>query len=256
MDENSHHSESGNNFNIDKPYDLIDGAKSSGFEIIKDLEERKKIIADTSLSIEERFEAFEDVIESEIGDTSLVRARNIERETGLRQLYLKFEGSNPSGTQKDRIAFAQAADAMRRGFDTITLATCGNYGVACALAASIAGLKCHIFIPDTYHTVRIQEMIDLGATIERVNGDYEFSVQYSSEYALKHELYDANPGGQNIILQLKAYGEIAYEIYDDLRDAPSIVAVPVSNGTTVAGIYRGFLSLYRRGKTSRMPKFV
>ncbi|MBU0560917.1 MAG: pyridoxal-phosphate dependent enzyme, partial [Bacteroidetes bacterium] len=47
-----------------------------------------------------------------------------------------------------------------------------------------------------------------------------------------------------------------YEIYDDLRDAPSIVAVPVSNGTTVAGIYRGFLSLYRRGKTSRMPKFV
>ncbi|MFH2032720.1 MAG: hypothetical protein ABIJ40_19160, partial [Bacteroidota bacterium] len=92
MDENSHHSESGNNFNIDKPYDLIDGAKSSGFEIIKDLEERKKIIADTSLSIEERFEAFEDVIESEIGDTSLVRARNIERETGLRQLYLKFEG--------------------------------------------------------------------------------------------------------------------------------------------------------------------
>ena len=56
--------------------------------------------------------------------------------------------------------------------------------------------------------------------------------------------------------QLKAYGEIGYEIYDELRDAPLAVAVPVSNGTTLAGIYRGFLSLYRRGKTSRLPQIV
>jgi threonine synthase len=70
------------------------------------------------------------------------------------------------------------------------------------------------------------------------------------------EIYDANPGGDNTALQLKAYGEIAYEIYDELRDAPAVVAVPVSNGTTLAGIYRGFLSLYRRGKTSRMPRMV
>jgi threonine synthase len=58
------------------------------------------------------------------------------------------------------------------------------------------------------------------------------------------------------VLQLKAYGEIAYEIYDELRDAPAVVAVPVSNGTTLAGIHRGFLSLYRRGKTSRIPRIV
>ena len=60
----------------------------------------------------------------------------------------------------------------------------------------------------------------------------------------------------NTTLQLKAYGQIAYEIYDDLRDAPAAVAVPVSNGTTLAGMYRGFLRLYRRGKTSRMPRFI
>jgi threonine synthase len=70
------------------------------------------------------------------------------------------------------------------------------------------------------------------------------------------DIYDANPGGANTALQLRAYGEIAYEIYDELRDAPYLVAVPMSNGTTLAGIYRGFLSLYRRGKTSRMPRIV
>ena len=55
---------------------------------------------------------------------------------------------------------------------------------------------------------------------------------------------------------MKAYGEIAYEIYDELRDAPAALALPVSNGTTLAGIYKGFVSLYRRGKTSKIPKII
>jgi len=56
--------------------------------------------------------------------------------------------------------------------------------------------------------------------------------------------------------QLRAYGEIAYEIYDELRDAPAVIAMPVSNGTTLAGVYKGFASLYRRGKTSKIPRIV
>jgi threonine synthase len=172
------------------------------------------------------------------------------------QIYLKFEGGNPTGTQKDRIAFAQVMDAMRRGFDAITVATCGNYGVALALAASMAGLKCLIYIPEGYHTKRVQEMTDLGAKIVRAAGDYEQAVITSRQHAEAEEIYDANPGGANTALQLKVYGEIAYEIYDELRDAPAAVAVPVSNGSTLVGIYKGFLSLYRRGKTSRLPRMV
>jgi threonine synthase len=57
-------------------------------------------------------------------------------------------------------------------------------------------------------------------------------------------------------LQISAYAEIAYEIYDVLRDAPKYVAVPVSNGTTLAGIYRGFVTLYKRGRTSRIPRMI
>jgi threonine synthase len=147
-------------------------------------------------------------------------------------------------------------DALRRGFDTITVATCGNYGVAVALAGGFAGLRCRIYIPQEYHTNRIKEMTHLGAEIIRVPGDYENAVDVSGEDARKNEYYDANPGGSNTLTQLRAYGQIAYEIYDELRDAPLAVAAPVSNGTTLAGIYRGFLSLYRRGKTSRMPRIV
>lgn len=237
-------------------YALLDGATPEVTGLPPELETQTQVAADANRPLEARLEAYEDIIDSEVGDTTLSRARNIEREVGLRQIYLKFEGANPTGTQKDRIAFAQAMDALRRGFDAITVATCGNYGVAVALAASLAGLRCVIYIPAGYHTRRIQEMLDYGAEIERVAGDYERAVHRSRERAERDEIYDANPGGANTVLQLKSYGEIAFEIYDELRDAPAAVGVPVSNGTTLAGVYRGFLSLYRRGKTSRIPRLV
>lgn len=242
--------------NLEKPYKLIDGATGDISQVARDIEKQQQISQNNYLPIELRLEAYEDIIDSEVGDTSMVRARNIEREIGMRQLFLKFEGGNPTGTQKDRIAFAQAMDALRRGFDTITVATCGNYGVAMALASSLAGLRCLVYIPKQYHSRRIREMSELGAEIFRIGENYEESVEASKEHAQKDELYDGNPGGSNTTIQLRAYGQIAYEIYDELRDAPAVVAIPVSNGTTLAGIYKGFLSLYRRGKTSRMPRMV
>jgi threonine synthase len=238
------------------PFDLMDGAVGSLQQLQKDVNRQREISVDLSRPLEERLEAYEDIIDSEVGDTALIRARNIERETGLRQIFLKFEGGNPTGTQKDRIAFAQAMDALRRGFDTITVATCGNFGVAQSLAATLAGIRCVIYIPGTYHTHRIREMEQLGAEIVRIPGDYETAVYASSERAEKEEWYDANPGGSNTLMQLGAYGTISYEIYDELGDAPVSIAAPVSNGTTFAGIFKGFVSLYRRGKISRMPRMV
>ena len=87
-----------------------------------------------SLSLVDRIESYEDIINLEIGDTSITRARNLERESGVRQIYLKFEGNNPTGTQKDRIAFSQCHDALRRGFDTITMACCMLNFVPCGIS--------------------------------------------------------------------------------------------------------------------------
>ena len=235
---------------------VLDGATPQSGFIPQDLAPVAQIARDIERPMEERMEAFDDVIDSEVGDTSMSRARNVERTVGLRQVYLKFEGGNPTGTQKDRIAFVQAGDALRRGYDAITVATCGNYGVAVALAASLVGLRCLNYIPVNYHTSRVKEMEELGAQIVREGEDYESAVMASRDFAEHNDVYDANPGGVNTTTQLRAYGQIAYEIYDELRDAPAVVSVPVSNGTTLTGIYRGFLSLFRRGKTSKVPRMV
>src|SRR4030042_1758841 len=93
---------------------LLDGATAQIPIITPELSYLSKIASDRTLSPEKRLESFEILLDSEVGDTNLTRAKNIEREIGLRQIYLKFEGGNPTGTQKDRIAFAQALDALRR----------------------------------------------------------------------------------------------------------------------------------------------
>lgn len=235
---------------------MLDGVRPKPIRVSKDVEALAREVRDTSLSITDRLESFEDIINLEVGDTALTRLRNLEREYDLRQLYVKFEGDNPTGTQKDRIAFAQVYDALRRGFSTVALATCGNYGVAMAFACYLAGLRCRIYIPASYHTERVREMEDFQAEIIRLPGTYEDVVMASSRDASEQELYDANPGGSNTPLQLKAYSEIAFEIYDQLRDAPKYVACPVSNGTLLAGVYRGFVNLFKRGKTSRIPIFI
>ncbi len=235
---------------------MLDGAIAEPAGVSKESQNLSLQVRDKNLSLIDRVESYEDIMNLEVGDTSFTRARNLERDRDIRQLNLKFEGNNPTGTQKDRIAFNQCHDALRRGFDTITVASCGNYGAAVALAARLAGIRCIIYIPQNYHTERIREMEQNESIVNRYPGSYESSVRHSIEQARRNAWYDANPGGANTTLQLLAYAEIAYEIYDVLRDAPKMVGVPVSNGTLLAGIYRGFVSLHKRGKTSRVPKMI
>ena len=119
---------------------LRDGVKSATVKVSSETQKLSDFVKDKSKSLVDRLESFEDIINLEVGDTALNRAKSLEREFDIRQLYIKYEGDNPTGTQKDRIAFAQVYDALRREYEGVSLATCGNYGVAVALAANLAGM--------------------------------------------------------------------------------------------------------------------
>ena len=149
---------------------LRDGVQTAENKVSPEAMELSLLVKDSGKSLVDRLECYEDIINLEVGDTGLNRAKTLERGFGIRQLYIKYEGDNPTGTQKDRIAFAQVYDALRREFDVVSLATCGNYGVAVALAAQLAGLQCKIYIPESYHTDRIAEMERLEAEIIRLPG--------------------------------------------------------------------------------------
>lgn len=176
----------------------------------------------------------------------LIRAKELERVLGISRIYLDFEGRNPTGTHKDRIAEAHARRAAEEGYSAITVGTCGNYGVAVAYYAKIYGLKAYIFVPAGYTLERAGEMLSYGAEVIPIHGPYEKVVFESRKFAVENGVYDANPGSTPEV-DYEGYSKIADEILSEV--SPDAVFVPVGNGTTLAGIWHGFV---KRGENPRM----
>jgi threonine synthase len=176
----------------------------------------------------------------------LIRGRELERVLGIRRIYLDFEGRNPTGTHKDRIAEEHAKRAAEEGYSAITVGTCGNYGVAIAYYAKVYGLKAYIFVPAGYTLERAGEMLAYGADVIPIHGPYEKVVFESRKFAVENSIYDANPGS-NPEIDYEGYSTIAGEILQEVK--PDAVFVPIGNGTTLAGIWHGFR---RRGENPRM----
>jgi threonine synthase len=197
--------------------------------------------------------------QSIVGDTIFLEARNLESLVGCERLYLKFEGTNPTGTQKDRIAMALVDQAFVKGFEAIAAATCGNFGVALAFAAKQYDIAAHIFIPKKYEVPkdRLKRIANFGGRFYQTDGYYEDAVFHSTDMAKEQNWFNANPGAEGVVeTSLAAYSEIAFEIFRDLRRVPNYIFCPVGNGTTFAGIHAGFKKLYLSGKTMTLPKMV
>ena len=196
----------------------------------------------------------EELIKHDIGDTIFARSRNTEKLLNINNIYLKFEGGNPTGTMKDRAAYACLKAAKRRGLDSFAIASCGNLGASFVYMAHIFGMVPHVYIPESYHTPRIAEMKRQGGVIHRVPGTYEDAVMYSAREAGEMGWFNANPGSEpNKSASMEAYATISYEIFQRLGCAPDYVAVPIGNGTTIAGIHRGFKDLLEDDRIGNLP---
>jgi threonine synthase len=199
---------------------------------------------------------FLDLFDEAIGPTPLVGAESLSHARGLPDLRLKLEGANGTGSAKDRLARAAVHDALLRGCELITLASCGNMALAVANAAQMAGLQAKVFLQAVHLPETVEEIRSYGAQVEIVSGDYEFAVARSRAIC-GDEVYDANPGGEHADTHIGGYEAIAAEILSDLDGkAPRYVAVPVGNGTIIAGVHRGFLRSLGEGRAGEMPHIV
>ncbi len=190
------------------------------------------------------------------GLTPLFRARNIERALKMNRVFFKFEGASITGTQKDRISSLHVRRAIELGYDTIAVATCGNYGASVSYFASAYRINSVVATPSFYTNARSDEIYGNGAKIIQKNMKYEDLVEYMKDKSRDENWYDCSPGSVNSIIDLLGYESIANEIVQQLGHAPAYVAAPVGNGTTLAGIYSGFMKLYLKGITSSVPRFI
>lgn len=181
--------------------------------------------------------------------TPLVPAPHTAAWLGVARLFAKCESAFPSGFHKHRSALAMVEEALAAGTTGITAGTCGSLGLALAHIAPKAGLSTVIFVPERYRGAQIHAIQELGAAVVSTPGSYEDAVAASAAHARETGLYDANPTGAGGAASLRAYEAIAEEILAQLPGMPDSVWVPVGNGTTLAGIGRGF---QRHGRCPRM----
>lgn len=178
-----------------------------------------------------------------IGDTPLRRLQKIERRLGTRRLHVKLEGENPTGTHKDRMALLLTLSAQKAGHETVAVATCGNYGASILRVCDRLGMQCRIFIPTEFEGTRNAEISNAGGRIVEVQGNYEDAMMRCAKECASNGWYNANPGGRNNELGMYAYTFIAKEVAQSIGRQPDWVAVPVGNGTILAGVWQGFQSM-------------
>jgi threonine synthase len=168
--------------------------------------------------------------------------------TSVRLLVLDETGGGRR-CHKQRAADAVVLAAAAAGHRGVTAGSCGNYGVAIAVAAARHGLAVTIVVPTTYGQADIQRILALGAHVVRVGNTYEDAVTASRQLASGDQLADGNVNGPFATAASAALGEIVARL-DRLPDRPPAgLWVPLGNGTTLAAVGETML---RRGWPTRV----
>jgi threonine synthase len=188
----------------------------------------------------------QEVVDINAGFTPLIRAHNLGRELGLRELYVKNDSVNPSYSFKDRVVSVAATKAGEFGFNTLACASTGNLACAVAAHAAKAGLKAYVFVPADLEQGKIVGAAIYGPTLVAVDGSYDEVNRLCSELADRYQWAFVN------INVRPYYSEgsktLGYEVAEQLGwRAPDHVVVPIASGSLFTKIWKGLNELSELG---------
>ena len=190
-----------------------------------------------------------------IGWTPLVKSYNLAKELGLKELYIKDDGLNPSGSSKDRASGVAVLKAIEAGAKVISCSSTGNAASSCACHAAHMGLPAVIFVPKRAPIGKLTQISLYGATLVVVDGDYKAAFRLSKEAIDKYGWYNRNAAINPFMVEGKK--TVSLEIAEQLNFKPTDwVVVSVGDGCTIGGVYKGFNELYKLGLIERVPKIL
>lgn len=173
------------------------------------------------------------------GFTPLIRAKNLEKALGVRELYLKDDSVNhPTLSFKDRVVAVALSKAKEFGFDTVACASTGNLANSVAAQAAVANLKRYIFIPADLESGKVVGTLIYNPTLVAVEGNYDQVNRLCSEIAAKYKWAFVNINIRPYYAEgSKTYG---YEIAEQLGwRAPRHIIAPCAGGSLISKIYKG-----------------
>jgi len=184
------------------------------------------------------------------GLTPLIAAG--ERElSGMR---LKLEFLCPTGSFKDRGAVVLVASALQRGARELIADSSGNAGSAIAAYAARAGLPCRVFAPSATSAGKQAQIRAYGATLELVPGDRSAAAERAAAAVRESGASYASHVHDPYFLQ--GTKTFAFELWEQLGDAPDALVIPAGNGTLLLGASIGFTELHAAGLVSRVPALI
>ncbi|MDI6600685.1 MAG: threonine synthase [Thermoanaerobacteraceae bacterium] len=190
-----------------------------------------------------------------VGFTPLYSSNKLAHKYGVKQVYIKDDGRNPTGSLKDRASAVGVAKALDFGRDTIACSSTGNAASSMAGFAAVAGLKSFIFVPEDAPIAKVTQLLIYGAIVMLVKGDYEDAFRLSEEAIEKYGWYNRNCGINPYLLEGKK--TCGMEIAEQLEwDVPDKVFIAVGDGCCISSLYKAFYDLKEIGFTDRMPQII
>ncbi len=187
------------------------------------------------------------------GGTGLHLTKGLGKQLGLKELYVKNEGENPTGSFKDRGMTVGVTKALELGAKSVICASTGNTSASLAAYAAKAGLQCNVLIPSGKIAYgKLAQAMIYGAKVLQVRGNFDQALDIVLKLSQKHRsiylLNSINP------FRIEGQKSLGFEICDQLDHiSPDRVIVPVGNAGNISAIWKGFSEFHRLGFIETLP---
>jgi threonine synthase len=190
------------------------------------------------------------------GFTPLVHAQRLGAALGLRQLYLKVEGQNPTGSFKDRGMVLAVAKAAEAGARSIVCASTGNTSASAAAYGAAAGMEVIVVLPKGQIAAgKLLQALVAGARVVAIDGNFDQALGIVRALVEQDDhpvtlVNSVNP------FRLEGQKTAAFEICDDLGRAPDVLAIPVGNAGNISAYWVGFREYAAAGMVATTPRLL
>ena len=190
-----------------------------------------------------------------VGWSPLYEEPRLAEKLGLKRLWVKDDGQNPTASLKDRASAMAVAKAREAGAKVIACSSTGNAASSLAGNAAAAGLKTYIFVPSRAPKGKVAQLMTFGATVISVQGSYEDTFELSKQAIDKWGWYNRNAAINPYLSEGKK--TVSLEIMEQLNwEVPDYIAISVGDGCTIAGLWKGLKDLYAIGFIDKLPRLI
>ncbi len=193
------------------------------------------------------------VISLSEGSTPLIHSPRLTEKAGA-EVYLKFEGLNPTGSFKDRGMTVAISKAVEDGAKTVICASTGNTSAAAAAYAARAGLQCAVILPaDKIAIGKLAQAFVYGAKVVAIRGNFDDALRIVREFGGIDGVAIVNSINPH---RIEGQKTASFEVIEDLGDAPDIHILPVGNAGNITAYWKGYREFHAAGRSTRLPKMI